>query len=200
MHPQPRAEPGRVVDRLHDVRGLGAAFVPDRVRHGDPSDVAEVRQEVRNVEDRRDGLAPTGLADEREVRDGDREALAGRSQPAKLGQARSVPAGAVNYEPIGHLEQVVDLLAAERRLVRPPDRHWEIVDEQRSHDRVEMAASLSAARQVDRVEVTVVPVLLGGGTPLLGAGSGIANLGLIRTHTYPSGMVSLQYEVTDSAQ
>jgi dihydrofolate reductase len=61
-------------------------------------------------------------------------------------------------------------------------------------------ASLLADGQVDRVEVTVVPVLLGGGTPLLRGGSERANLKLIHTHVYPSGMVSLQYDVTHRAQ
>ena len=61
-------------------------------------------------------------------------------------------------------------------------------------------ATLLAGRQVDHVEVTVVPILLGGGTPLLAAGSGVANLRLIHTHTYPSGMISLKYDVTDAAR
>jgi len=53
--------------------------------------------------------------------------------------------------------------------------------------------SLLAAGQVDTVEVTVAPVLLGGGLPLLPPGGGRAALSLVRTHTYPSGMVSLIY-------
>lgn len=60
-------------------------------------------------------------------------------------------------------------------------------------------ASLLAGGQVDRVEVTVVPILLGGGTPLLPPGSERASLTLIHTHTYPSGMVSLHYDVIDAA-
>ena len=59
-------------------------------------------------------------------------------------------------------------------------------------------ATLLAGRQVDCVEVTVVPILLGGGTPLLAAGSERANLRLIHTHRYPSGMVSLHYDVADA--
>jgi dihydrofolate reductase len=55
--------------------------------------------------------------------------------------------------------------------------------------------SLLEAGQVDRLEVTVVPVLLGGGVPLLPAGAGRTVLALIDTHTYPSGMVTLTYGV-----
>jgi hypothetical protein len=45
---------------------------------------------------------------------------------------------------------------------------------------------------VDSVEVTVAPVLLGGGLPLITPG-GRARLTLTGTHTYPSGMVTLSY-------
>ena len=60
---------------------------------------------------------------------------------------------------------------------------------------------LLAAGQVDCVEVTVVPVLLGGGIPLLAPGSltstdaGRAPLALRDTRRYPSGMVTLTYDV-----
>ena len=54
--------------------------------------------------------------------------------------------------------------------------------------------SLVLAGQVDRVEVTVVPVLLGGGIPLLAPGETRLPLFLSGTHTYPSGMVTLTYE------
>jgi dihydrofolate reductase len=53
--------------------------------------------------------------------------------------------------------------------------------------------SLLAAGLVDRVEVTVVPMLLGGGVPLLPAGTPRTALTLAGSHVYPSGMVSLQY-------
>jgi dihydrofolate reductase len=53
--------------------------------------------------------------------------------------------------------------------------------------------SLLAAGLVDRVEVTVVPVLLGGGVSLLPAGTPRTALTLTGSHVYPSGMVSLQY-------
>jgi len=57
----------------------------------------------------------------------------------------------------------------------------------------DLFSSLLAAGQVDSVEVTIVPVLLGGGLPLLPPGGGRTTLSLDRTHTYPSGMVSLIY-------
>lgn len=57
----------------------------------------------------------------------------------------------------------------------------------------ELAATLFAAGLVDRVEVTVVPVLLGAGTPLAGAGIGRTPLELADVHRYPSGMVTLGY-------
>ena len=54
--------------------------------------------------------------------------------------------------------------------------------------------SLLAAGLVDRVEVTVVPVLVGGGIPLLPRGTPRTALTLTGSHVYPSGMVSLQYD------
>lgn len=56
-------------------------------------------------------------------------------------------------------------------------------------------ASLLAAGQVDRVEVTVVPVLLGGGVPLLPPGVPRTALRLEHSHVYPTGMVALHYAV-----
>lgn len=55
--------------------------------------------------------------------------------------------------------------------------------------------SLLQAGQVDTVEVTIVPVLLGGGVPLLPPGVPRAALRLKDTRTYPSGMVTLSYGV-----
>ncbi|GJG89574.1 dihydrofolate reductase [Gemmatimonadetes bacterium T265] len=55
--------------------------------------------------------------------------------------------------------------------------------------------SLLAAGQVDRVEVAVVPMLLGGGVPLLPAGMARTALALVGSHVYPSGIVSLHYAV-----
>jgi dihydrofolate reductase len=58
---------------------------------------------------------------------------------------------------------------------------------------------LLATGQVDRVEVTVVPVLLGAGIPLLPPGVPRTTLTLDGTHVYPSGMVGLYYGVAGSA-
>jgi len=56
-------------------------------------------------------------------------------------------------------------------------------------------ASLLAAGQVDQVEVTVVPILLGRGTPLVSPSIAPATLTLTDTRRYPSGMVTLSYTV-----
>ena len=59
----------------------------------------------------------------------------------------------------------------------------------------ELFASLLALGQVDRVEITVVPVLLGAGVPVLPGGPGRVALDLLETKRYPSGMVTLSYSV-----
>lgn len=56
-------------------------------------------------------------------------------------------------------------------------------------------ASLLAAGQVDRIDVTIVPILLGGGTPLAPPPAPRAKLTLNGTRRYPSGLVTLSYEV-----
>jgi len=60
-------------------------------------------------------------------------------------------------------------------------------------------AALLADNQVDVVEVTIVPVLLGGGVPMLAHMSGRTPLALTHTHVYPSGMVALYYAVPGAA-
>jgi dihydrofolate reductase len=55
--------------------------------------------------------------------------------------------------------------------------------------------SLLEAGLVDTVEVSVVPVLLGAGIPLLPSPANEAKLELIRHTVYDSGIVSLQYAV-----
>lgn len=55
--------------------------------------------------------------------------------------------------------------------------------------------SLLAGGQVDSVEVTLVPILLAGGVPLLPPGVDRTPLDLTGTRTYPSGMVTLSYRV-----
>ncbi len=59
----------------------------------------------------------------------------------------------------------------------------------------DLFASLLAAGQVDAVEVTVVPILLGGGVPLVAPRGARTPLTLVGTRTYPTGMVTLSYSV-----
>lgn len=59
----------------------------------------------------------------------------------------------------------------------------------------ELFGALLAAGQVDAVEVTVAPVLLGAGVPLVPAGVPRAALRLTHSQVYPSGMVALHYAV-----
>ena len=49
--------------------------------------------------------------------------------------------------------------------------------------------------QVDTVEVTIIPVLLGGGTPLLPPPFGSTKLSLTAHKVYKTGIVSLEYAV-----
>jgi dihydrofolate reductase len=58
----------------------------------------------------------------------------------------------------------------------------------------ELFRSLLDARLVDAVEVGVMPVLLGGGVPLLSAG-GRARLRLTGSRVYKTGIVALEYAV-----
>jgi len=64
----------------------------------------------------------------------------------------------------------------------------------------ELFATLLDAGQVDTVEVTVVPILLGGGVPLMSPRTGPHRLALIHSQVYPSGMVALHYRVVGSDQ
>ena len=54
---------------------------------------------------------------------------------------------------------------------------------------------LLTAGQVDRVEVTIVPILLGRGTPLVSPSIAPAPLTLTDMRRYPTGMVTLSYRV-----
>jgi len=62
-----------------------------------------------------------------------------------------------------------------------------------------LASTLLAAGLLDLMEVTIVPVLLGGGIPLLAAGSPRTSLTLRGSRAYPSGIITLQYEVHHAA-
>jgi dihydrofolate reductase len=63
----------------------------------------------------------------------------------------------------------------------------------------ELFATLLAAGQVDAVEVTVIPVLLGAGVPLLPRAAGRVALRLTEARLYPSGQTSLHYAVSSAA-
>ena len=60
-------------------------------------------------------------------------------------------------------------------------------------------ASLLAAGQVDQVEVVVMPLLLGDGIPLVGTEAPRTRLTLTHSAAYPSGVVSLHYDVQPAA-
>jgi dihydrofolate reductase len=60
-------------------------------------------------------------------------------------------------------------------------------------------ASLLAADLVDDVELAVMPVLLGGGVPLVSPGAPRSRLTLTRSNASPSGVVNLHYEVQHAA-
>jgi len=59
----------------------------------------------------------------------------------------------------------------------------------------ELFRSLLELGQVDTVELAVIPVLLGGGTPFLPPGPRRHPLRLAAQEAYPSGMIVLSYEV-----
>ena len=59
--------------------------------------------------------------------------------------------------------------------------------------------SLLAAKQVDFVEVVLVPVLLRGGVPLLETGAPLTRLALEEVERYASGLLGLRYRVPDAA-
>jgi dihydrofolate reductase len=63
----------------------------------------------------------------------------------------------------------------------------------------QLFAALLAAKQVDTVEITVVPVLLGGGVPVVTLLPARTPLTLTHSHAYPSGMMALYYVVPEAA-
>ncbi|HET7566215.1 MAG TPA: dihydrofolate reductase family protein [Gemmatimonadaceae bacterium] len=63
-----------------------------------------------------------------------------------------------------------------------------------------LCASLLAANLVDQVEVAIMPVLLGGGIPLVAPGAPRSRLTLRRSDAHPAGIVSLHYDVQPLAR
>ena len=78
-----------MVDRLDEVRrSRRAGLVVGRVGDRDPAQRAQVRQEVRIVEDRGDRLAPARLADQREVADREPRRVRAARPSRAAGRAR----------------------------------------------------------------------------------------------------------------
>lgn len=59
----------------------------------------------------------------------------------------------------------------------------------------ELLAQLLEWDLVDTVEPAIIPILLGGGVPLIAAKGIKRRLTLVNQHSYPSGMMLLEYEV-----
>lgn len=64
----------------------------------------------------------------------------------------------------------------------------------------QLFAALLSAGQVDSIEVTIVPILLGAGTPLAGHTRARTPLVLHDVRRYPSGMVTLSYDAGTRAE
>ena len=60
-------------------------------------------------------------------------------------------------------------------------------------------ASLLAADLVDQIEVAIMPVLLGGGVPLVATVAPRSPLVLTRSHSSARGIVNLHYDVQHAA-
>ncbi len=60
-----------------------------------------------------------------------------------------------------------------------------------------LTSSLMNLNLVDEVHLSVHPILLGGGKPLFRDIADRINLKLIETKTYPTGLVSVKYSLTD---
>lgn len=56
-------------------------------------------------------------------------------------------------------------------------------------------SQLLAWNLVDTIEPAIIPIVLGGGIPLLARDGVTRNLSFVRQRTYPSGMVLLEYDV-----
>jgi hypothetical protein len=128
-----------------------AARVVRAVGHGDATQVAEVGEELGQVEERRDRFTPARLAGEREVADRDAVSACRVDHGRETSEAVAAPRRPVDDEAIGHPEHVRGDPASERRLAGPPDRHGQIVDEQRRDDCGDVQSRLPAGGQVDRL-------------------------------------------------
>jgi dihydrofolate reductase len=62
-----------------------------------------------------------------------------------------------------------------------------------------LAASLLSAGLLEQVEVSLMPVLLGGGTSLVAVGTPRTRLHLVRSDPSPTGILTLQYQVRHGA-
>lgn len=63
-----------------------------------------------------------------------------------------------------------------------------------------LAASFRDERLISEYVVSVIPMLLGGGIPLLAPGGAAEELRLIETQSYPTGVVQLRYRATPRDQ
>ena len=63
-----------------------------------------------------------------------------------------------------------------------------------------LCASLLAAGLVDQIEIAVMPVVLGGGIPLVGTAAPRTRLALTRSASSPTGIVELHYDVQIAAR
>lgn len=100
--------------------------------------------------------------------------------------ADPIPAGAVatSVPP----EVVVDLLR--RRGLR---HAWLVGGGQ-------LASDFRARRLITRYIVSIIPVILGGGAPLIAAGSGMERLELVRHQAFAGGIVQVEYRGASFAQ
>ena len=149
-HAQAGRQPRKVVDRLDDVRRPWRSVVGG-IAHRHRADPAEERPQPGQVERRGDRLPPARLADEREVRDVEVETARERRQHRQPVQAVTRPARAIDEQPVGHVEQLARPARLEPRLVGPPHRDGQVVDEQRRDEPGQVLAGLAAAGQVDEL-------------------------------------------------
>ena len=129
--PEPGCEPRHVVQRPHDVRHARGP-VGRRIVDLNPVEIGEVRQQRRPIERRRDGLSPAGLAQEREVGDLDTGTAPGAPPCCQADRARrrTTPSRRPGPDPPSSAAHPTTAIR-EMRFAGPPDRHRQVVDEQR---------------------------------------------------------------------